>query len=362
MEVKMNKGKIAVTLSLVFVLGTASVFGAADKAEAATQGWKKNSTGWWYSYSDGTYPVDSWKKISGKWYHFNKRGYMQTGWKKIDGEWYYLNSNGAMQTGWKKISGKWYYFGGNGVMRTGLVTVKGVDYFLNSDGVWVDTASDLLSAEVGDVITFGHYEQDGDESDGKEPIQWKVLNKDGDRLFVVSLEGLDNKKYNETYGDMTWEDSSIRSWLNNEFMSEAFTSVEKKMIPLTEVVNKDNKMYGTKGGNNTVDQVFLLSINEAEKYFGKDTAVTEGYPINPERACKATVSTASKGLPIADYSEGDLSEELIQFNGNCWWLLRSPGKTQSRAACVNFCGIISHEGYEVSEEDDAVRPAMWINP
>ena len=64
MEVKMNKGKIAVTLSLAFVLGTASVFGAADKAKAATQGWKKNSTGWWYSYSDGTYPVDSWKKIS----------------------------------------------------------------------------------------------------------------------------------------------------------------------------------------------------------------------------------------------------------------------------------------------------------
>ena len=56
--------------------------------------WKKDSKGWWYRYSDGTYPKNCWAKIKGKWYFF---------------------SNGAMVTGTKTISGKTYHFDEEGV-------------------------------------------------------------------------------------------------------------------------------------------------------------------------------------------------------------------------------------------------------
>ena len=39
------------------------------------QGWIQDSTGWWYRYSDGSYPVSSWRKIDGSWYYFNSNGY-----------------------------------------------------------------------------------------------------------------------------------------------------------------------------------------------------------------------------------------------------------------------------------------------
>lgn len=63
------------------------------------QGWKKNSTGWWYDNGDGTYPKNEWKKIDGVWYAFNSKGYMRTGWFKYKDAWYYLGTNGKMRSG-----------------------------------------------------------------------------------------------------------------------------------------------------------------------------------------------------------------------------------------------------------------------
>ena len=160
--------------------------------------WKKDSKGWWYRYSDGTYPKNCWAKIKGKWYHFDAAGYLQTGWlkdgknwyyldpkegfmvtgwlkdgknwyyldpgtgimatgwKKIDGKWYFFSggamvtgwkkidgkwyffSNGAMVTGWKKIGGKWYFFS-NGAMVTGTKTISGKTYHFDEEGVCLDS-------------------------------------------------------------------------------------------------------------------------------------------------------------------------------------------------------------------------------
>lgn len=127
-----------------------------------TEGWKKNSTGWWYQYADGSYPKNKWSKINDVWYYFDGSGYMYANkWlKHTDGSWYYLADNGAMvENGWKKINSKWYYFLKGGAMKTGWLKdndkwyyldanngdmkidhmVKGADgwYYLDKDGVMV---------------------------------------------------------------------------------------------------------------------------------------------------------------------------------------------------------------------------------
>ena len=96
--------------------------------------WMSNSKGWWYKWSDGTYPKSKFENINGKTYYFDASGYMVTGWQKIDGAWYYFSAGGAMQTDWQKIGGTWYYFNESGVMQTGLQEIGGKKYYFSAGG------------------------------------------------------------------------------------------------------------------------------------------------------------------------------------------------------------------------------------
>lgn len=59
--------------------------------------WIQNESGWWYKYSDGSYPASCWKKIGGEWYSFDENGYMRSsGWYQEGDVWYYLNTDGTM--------------------------------------------------------------------------------------------------------------------------------------------------------------------------------------------------------------------------------------------------------------------------
>ena len=95
--------------------------------------WKKDGKGWWYEYSDGSYPASKWVKIDNIWYYFKSSGYMATGWVK-DGDWYYMDSSGAMQTGWVKSGSVWYYLKSSGAMATGWIQDGGNWYYLKSSG------------------------------------------------------------------------------------------------------------------------------------------------------------------------------------------------------------------------------------
>ena len=117
---------------------TAGVSSVSGSAEAASGTWKHNKNGYWYEYSDGTYPKNQWLQIGKKWYHFDARGFMQTGWQKIGGKWYYFGPNtGAMQTGWKTIGKKTYFFKADGSMAANEYCQG---YWLNKDGTWTKKA------------------------------------------------------------------------------------------------------------------------------------------------------------------------------------------------------------------------------
>lgn len=73
---------------------------AASTAPATyTEGWQKDSNGWWYRYKDGSYPKETWKQIDGSWYYFDTEGYILTNqWTYDKGNAYYLNGDGQMVT------------------------------------------------------------------------------------------------------------------------------------------------------------------------------------------------------------------------------------------------------------------------
>ena len=200
------------------------------------------------------------------------------------------------------------------------------------------TKDQLKNIKVGSYINFGAYEQDNNTSNGKEDVEWLVLEiKDG-KALVISKYALDCKPYNTSYTDVTWETCTLRRWLNNDFINAAFSAEEKTIIPTVTVSSDKNPEYSTNPGNATQDQVFLLSITEADKYFSSDSA----------RQCEPTDFAIANGAWEND-------------SGNCWWWLRSPGGNQYRAALVDYDGDVGESGSDVSNDYDAVRPALWID-
>ena len=87
-------------------------------------------------------------------------------------------------------------------------------------------AEELSSANIGDYVTFGTYEQDNNESNGAEEIEWQVLDKKDGKVLLLSKYALDCKQYNAEWEYVTWETCTLRSWLNEEFYKTAFTSKE----------------------------------------------------------------------------------------------------------------------------------------
>ena len=202
----------------------------------------------------------------------------------------------------------------------------------------------IKTANVGDIIVFGAYEQDNDTSNSKEDIEWLVLAKEDNKILVISDKALDCKPYNQSRDYVTWETCSLRKWLNNDFINSAFSDDEKAMIPTVTVSADKNPEYDTDPGNATQDQVFILSIVEARKYFASSEA----------RMCVPTAYAIFNGL----YTSSRYSKD---GEGTCLWWLRSPGYNQISAARVNNDGSVDEYSYDVDCDDYAVRPAMWIS-
>lgn len=196
----------------------------------------------------------------------------------------------------------------------------------------------LYTAKVGDYIVLGSYEQDNDTSNGKENIEWLVLAREGDKLLLISRYALDNQPYNTSDTGVTWENCSLRTWLNGTFINNAFSSDEKELIQSTTVTADKNPSYSTSPGNNTTDNVFLLSIAEVNKFFSSNSA----------RQCQATVYAMAQGVSA-------------YYHAICHWWLRSPGLDSDRAVCVGGDGSLILPGPSVTNAYNAVRPALWID-
>ena len=160
-----------------------------------------------------------------------------------------------------------------------------------------------------------------------EPIKWRVLNRKGNDALLLADVALDDQKYNTNRADVTWETSSMRSWLNGygasvnrpktdysrkNFINSAFTSAQRSAIKKTNVVNDDNIYYGTTGGKNTSDKVFLLSNSEV---FNTDTAAGYGFV----RAYSTNDEARRSRCSTYAYAMGTWRITNTSYRGNIWW-------------------------------------------
>lgn len=193
------------------------------------------------------------------------------------------------------------------------------------------TPNPVDSISVGDYYKFGSYKQN---SSSKDPIEWRVLAKDGSRILVISRYILDVQAYHSEKGSITWQECDLRRWLNVDFLIDAFSDEERKMIPKVTVKADSNpNSPSADPGNDSQDYVFLLSIKEVNRYLKSDTA----------RKCKTTKYSKSA---------------YTNFGYTRWWL-RTPGGYTTQAAFVDEDGEI--KANVVYDNSYGVRPALWID-
>ena len=234
----------------------------------------------------------------------------------------------------------------SGDYKTACILLNGLSYRDSAEKLKSAKQAQIKNAKVGDIVYFGAYEQDNNTSNGKENIEWRVLAKENSRVLVISDKALDCQPYNSSYTEeVTWENCSLRKWLNGTFLNKAFSTEEQAQIQNTTVSADNNPQYSTNPGNATTDKVFLLSINEVEKYFNSDEA----------RKCAPTAYAKAQGASTSD------TFKTPSGAATCWWWLRSPGDDQSSAAYVYFGGDVFELGNYVFSGLNAVRPALWIS-
>ncbi len=181
---------------------------------------------------------------------------------------------------------------------------------------------DFSNCNVGDIIQFGRYEQDGRTANGKEAIDWIVLDVKDGKAFVVTKYAIAARSYNrgDKYSqDVSWNKCSLREWLNDDFLASAFNQAEGDLISITEAS----------------DKVFLLNIDMANQYFSSDN----------DRQCQVTTYAKENGAS--------------EIDNNCWWWLQS---AEGEAVVVGYKGDICDFGnyIHIGEDEHSVRPAMWI--
>ena len=116
----------------------------------------------------------------------------------------------------------------------------------DNSGKEIRTGTAHISGAMESNIYFGNYWQSVKSEDAtegnKEPVKWRVL-ANGGSLFVVSDQNLDCIEYNSSAETVTWEQCTLRKWLNSKFIDKAFSAQEQGAVLESLVVNED----GAKG-------------------------------------------------------------------------------------------------------------------
>ena len=199
----------------------------------------------------------------------------------------------------------------------------------------------IPSLSVGNTIAFGDY-------------NWLVLDVQGDKALLITENITELRAFHPCYAGVTWEHSSLRQHLNGAFLG-FFSKADKAKIVTTSIENPNNLWYGTNGGNDTCDKIFVLSLEEVDRYFGNS-----GDYLNKRRKeyDSGKWITNDDGWILSNTHD---NSRVAKHEGSSslWWL-RSPGYSDCTVAYVGTPGNVLINGDRVCIGRGGVRPALWI--
>lgn len=236
-----------------------------------------------------------------------------------------------------------------------LPPISGTDYFEDAVVQAYDPHSPAtgnipfdISVSAGDYTWFGGH-------------IWRVLEVAGYRALIITESIIMSRGFHTASGAVTWETSEIRHFLNGEFLN-SFSPIDQELIAETFVTNTGSPWFGTNGGQDTIDKIFLLSIDEVVRFFGDSGLMTKG--INENERGWGLMSYGIHGWGIHDqFSESRIARDLGGVDA--WWWLRSPGSMPDHAAIVmgdnGSLNMYGNQAFVLEERGSGIRPAMWLD-
>ena len=227
----------------------------------------------------------------------------------------------------------------------------------------------LKDAEIGDIVQMGTYEQDGD-AETEDPICWDVLDKDGDAVLLISHDVIAYQRFSDNLKCVIWEDSQIRSWLNQEFYAEAFDEEEQASIRETTLENLSTVGFAAhvdpsgdvqvrESRPDTKDKIFLLSWKEAEQYYGNRLTDASVLGRRPSRAVLQKRKAIFTDLIIEELpAMYPYSRHLPDGTERLSWMLRSTGMKDYTIFVIGYEGKWDQD---YPDSYNGVRPVMWVN-
>ncbi|MBQ7557062.1 MAG: Ig-like domain-containing protein, partial [Lachnospiraceae bacterium] len=242
----------------------------------------------------------------------------------------------------------------------------------STEGYYFDQNGKMITGFDGNPGTY--------PADEKQPIKWRVLDIDeyGNALLLSDIlpEVLE---YNEDSREVTWEDSTSRSYLNGYnatyngdfvdfsskgFIDAAFNTDERKAISVSVIENKNNSVFGTNGGSKTKDRLFLLSMEEAtnSKYGFTENKFTKKPSDDYEGPNCYTENSPSRAAKVTKYGYDKPGYNVQRSDTDCGrWYLRTPARDLKSAAAVDLYGSVRAIGYNVNLKIVLIRPALRLN-
>lgn len=237
---------------------------------------------------------------------------------------------------------------------------------------------DIATVDYFDTIKLGKYEQDNNIGNGPEDIEWIILKKEDDKVLLLSKYILDYKYYNEDNEKtfVTWENSTIREWLNTKFYNTAFSEDEYDLILDENIKNgfdslwlergrydslliEENKRWNaTDYQSDTKDKIFLPSLDEVNYAFYNDDI----YDVFENRKSPTKPTEFAKNI-ILDNNKIFVDTSYEWSRGNSDYFLRTSGAYKNTAVLIlqggsklRFASILKD-----NNQPRGIRPAMWIS-
>lgn len=201
----------------------------------------------------------------------------------------------------------------------------------------------MAAIKIGGTKVFGGY-------------QWRILDIKDNAALLITEHIIEQRPYHDAYTDITWAECSLRKYLNGEFFNRFHPADQAAIIP---VINKnaDNQWYGSPGGADTEDRIFLLSMEEAVcRYFGDSSSKLYHPGVNQRY-----------WFQRKDENNSQRVARLEGKTGRSWWWLRSPGRLNIKAVYIHGDGNIGIQGNNILKGNisdgvcrGGVRPALWL--
>lgn len=282
---------------------------------------------------------------------------------RINGEdkYYTITFNEAVEAQGTKSAG--YSFAGSGSFEFCELNIQNVSYTKDIDPTLEHTA--LSGPTVGtsslnyktyvtwSLVNFGSYALQADG--GRGPIEWRVLEYDkaSDKVVLMANKALFSMAYEPTMFGATWESSALRSYLNKDFMSDAFPSQQEQdaITPVT-LDNSGSGSTHSLGGTATTDKVYVLSVAEINN---------PKYGLYGGDATNSVIETRQFGATEATLTNTNLTKKMYAGETFVNYYLRTPGYYQYDIAGVAPSGILNASGWRTYTKTAAVCPVVTLN-